>query len=328
MRGCTGGAIRQRPGDVVPRGFVESLGGTHPAGLDESSGRLELAYWITSAEHPLTARVIVNRVWQHHFGRGIVATASNFGLQGSPPSHPELLDYLAETFVADGWSLKKLHRRILLSRVYQLAGDDVAMNVEKDPDNIYLWKFSRRRLEAEAIRDAMLLVSGQLDPTPGGPHPFPAWQKKRYSLNDPFKDVYPSNRRSVYLMTQRLFKHPFLDLFDGPDRNATTEQRGNSSVATQALFLMNSTFIQEQAKAFGRRIEALGPSDEERIDGAYQLACARPASDDELRTFADFLAQYRHAAVKRGASAEEASRQAWASLAKVLLTSNEFFFID
>lgn len=318
----------EQPGDVVPRGFVASLGGNHPAGLDATSGRRELAQWITAAEHPLTSRVIVNRVWQHHFGRGLVATASNFGLQGTPPSHPELLDYLAQSFIADGWSLKKLHRRIMLSQVYQSSSEDLPANIEQDPDNIYLWKYGRRRLEAEAIRDSMLAVSGELDRSTGGEHPFPAWQKKRYSLNDPFKAVYPSSRRSVYVMTQRLFKHPLLGLFDGPDRNTTTDRRDSSSVATQALFLMNSPFIDKQAAAFGKRIEAVGATDEQRIEAGYQLAFARPATDTEVETIGDFFAQYREAAIAGGASVDDANQKAISSFAKVLLTSNEFIFVD
>ncbi|QDU60257.1 Planctomycete cytochrome C [Planctomycetes bacterium Pan216] len=318
----------ERLGDVVPRGFVGALGGATPSAIGQGSGRLELARWITAPEHPLTARVLVNRVWQHHFGRGIVESASNFGVQGRPPAQPELLDYLTETFIEDGWSLKKLHRRIVLSRVYQLGSDNIDANMEIDPDNVYLWKATRRRLESEVIRDAMLYVSGTLDLRPGGRHPFPHWTKKRYSLNGPFKQVYTSNHRSVYLMTQRLFKHPVLDLFDGPDRNSSTESRRSTNVATQALFLMNSTFIEEQSRAFADRILRSGETDDERIESAYELAYARSAEPSEQAAAREFLATHRDTSASLGTKTNDVTRQAFVSFAKVLLTSNEFFFVD
>ena len=201
---------------------------------------------------PLTARVMVNRVWQHHFGRGIVATPSNFGTRGDPPSHPELLDWLTATFVEHGWSIKSLHRLIMQSKTYQLASDSNSADEAIDPANQWYWRFNRLRLDAEAIRDAMLDVSGVLDFARPGPHPFPPIREWHWTQHFPFKADYPSNHRSVYLMTQRLHRHPFLGLFDGPDTNTTTDVRSTSTVPLQALYLMNDKFMRDTAGEFAR----------------------------------------------------------------------------
>ncbi len=186
---------------------------------------------------------MVNRIWQHHFGRGIVATPSNFGVRGEPPSHPELLDWLAARFVAGGWSIKAMHREIVLSATYQLSSDEDTRSAALDPDDRLLWRFPRRRLDAESIRDAMLAVAGRLDPSRPGRHPFPPIEDWHWTQHDAFKTVYPSNHRSVYLMTQRLVKHPFLALFDGPDTNTSTDVRGRSTVPLQALWFLNNPFV-------------------------------------------------------------------------------------
>ncbi|MCA9014938.1 MAG: DUF1549 domain-containing protein, partial [Planctomycetaceae bacterium] len=269
------------PGDVVPRQFISVISKTKPDLGQKRSGREELANWITAADHPLTARVMVNRLWYHHFGQGLVKTVDNFGVLGAAPSHPELLDYLANQLIEQQWSLKALHRQMMLSRVYRLDSNDIKENSQRDPENVYLWKYSRRRLDAESIRDAMLLVSGELDREPGGPHPFIPWHKKGYSLNGPFHEVYPSNKRSVYLMTQRLFKHPFLGLFNGPDTNETTGTRTSSNLPTQALYLMNSPFLPELADAFGARILQSAPTEEKQIQAAFQLAFSRNPTPEE-----------------------------------------------
>jgi hypothetical protein len=193
------------------------------------SGRLELARWIADPKNPLTARVMVNRVWHYHFGKGIVPTPSDFGRQGQPPTHPELLDYLATRFVESGWSVKAMHRLVMLSRTYQLSGAEDAGNARTDAGDDYLWRFPRRRLDAESIRDAMLAVAGDLDRTPGGPHPFPDPKTWDFTQHKPFKAVYDTNRRSVYLMTQRIPRHLFLAHFDGPDTNASTARRTTST---------------------------------------------------------------------------------------------------
>lgn len=306
-------------GDVVPRHFLQVIDGPEPPEIASGSGRLELAEWLTQPDHPLTSRVLVNRIWMHHFGRGLVNTPDNFGVQGATPSHPELLDWLAETFIQDGWSLKALHWRIVTSRSYQLSSEVTASNLDRDPENIYVWHYPRRRLEAEALRDATLAVSGQLDLTPGEAHPFPGWHVKKYSLNSPFQQEYETNQRSVYLMTQRLFKHSYIGLFDGPDTNSSMSQRGASSVPSQALFLMNSEFEQAQATSFAKRLLSEPASTEKRIDHAYQLAYGRSPSASEAQEIGVYLEAY---------TASSSEEEAWTSVARAILTSNEFFFID
>ncbi|MCI0540442.1 MAG: DUF1549 domain-containing protein, partial [Verrucomicrobiales bacterium] len=213
-------------GPVVKRGVPRFLCAVGTLDIPEgASGRLEFAQWLTSPRHPLTARVMVNRIWQHHFGKGIVATPSNFGLRGDEPSHPELLDYLAARLVESGWSIKAMHRLILSAKTYQLASDWDEDNARRDESNRYYWRFDRRRLDAEAIRDSMMHLAGTLDLARPGPHPFPGVEKWNWTQHSPFKAVYESNHRSVYLMTQRIQRHPYLSLFDAPDANTSTEVR-------------------------------------------------------------------------------------------------------
>ncbi|MCI0464560.1 MAG: PSD1 and planctomycete cytochrome C domain-containing protein, partial [Gemmataceae bacterium] len=236
-----------RPGKEVPRRFLLVLGGQTLSPGIKGSGRLELAGWLSDPANPLVARVMVNRIWQYHFGRGLVATPNDFGKQGRPPTHPELLDFLAQRFIDSGWSVKQMHRLIMLSRVYQLASSDDEANLKADVGNDSLWRFPRHRLDAESIRDSLLMVSGTLDRSQGGPHPFPDQRTWDFTQHKPFKAVYDTNRRSVYLMTQRIQRHPFLATFDGPDTNASTAVRTTSTTSLQALFLMNDPFVHEQA---------------------------------------------------------------------------------
>jgi len=312
-------------GPVVPRQFLRVVKESENIVPSSGSGRLELAQWLTSPDHPLTSRTLVNRLWRHHFGRGLVETVSNLGVQGTKPSHPELLDYLANQFIADGWSLKSMHRRMVLSRAYRLASRETGPNADRDPNNLYLWRQNRRRLDAESIRDALLAASGQLDRSPGGAHPFPAWHTQRYGLNSPFTDVYPTNRRSVYLMVSRLQKHPFLDLFNGPDTNQTTGQRDEASVPGQALYLLNSEFVAEQAGALAERILQSAPRTPERIDALYQRTLARAATAEEHARLARFLDQYRQLQSDRAGQTELA---AWTAVSRAVLLSNESFFVD
>ncbi len=317
------------PGDVVPRQFISVISKTKPDLDQQRSGREELANWITAADHPLTARVIVNRLWYHHFGQGLVKTVDNFGVLGAAPSHPELLDYLANQLIEQNWSLKAIHRQMMLSRVYRLDSNDIKENSQRDPGNVFLWKYSRKRLDAESIRDAMLFVSGELDREPGGPHPFMPWHKKGYSLNGPFHKVYPSKKRSVYLMTQRLFKHPFLGLFNGPDTNETTGTRSSSNLPTQALYLMNSPFLPALAESFGKRILQSNLTEEKQLQAAFQIAFSRNPTPAEQADFLESLHAYRREMLKEHPKdAAAGNQEAWTGLAKVLLTSNEFFFID
>ena len=321
----------EQAGPIVHRGVPKFLNGGKPLQIAaNSSGRLELADWLTRRENPLAARVMVNRIWQHHFGRGIVATPSNFGLRGAAPTHPELLDWLAAYFVESGWSIKAMHRLIVSSKTYQLASvlDSKLGSELHDPSNHWYWRFDRQRLDAESIRDAMLTVGGNLDSARPGPHPFPPVADWRWTQHQPFKDVYPSSHRSVYLMTQRLQRHPFLAIFDGPDTNTTTDHRGSSTVPSQALFMMNNPFVAEQARGLASRLIAHSLDPVLRLRFAYDLAWGRPPSPEEERESLDYLERYRHELIRTGVAAADCDRECWTSLAKVLLSANEFVYVD
>jgi hypothetical protein len=320
-----------RLGKEVPRRFPLVLGGQTLNGNVKGSGRLELAKWLTDPANPLTARVMVNRLWQYHFGRGIVATPNDFGKQGRRPTHPELLDYLAQRFIDSGWSMKQMHRLIMLSRTYQLAshpdaGSDKALSV--DPDNDYLWHFARRRLDAESIRDAILSVTGALDRSPGGSHPFPQPTAWDFTQHKPFKAVYDTNRRSVYLMTQRIQRHPFLAMFDGPDTNASTAGRTTSTTPLQALFLMNDPFVHEQARQFSARLIGERSDDSARIERAFLLVFGRPPTLGEAKQAESYLAEARDKLTAAGVSNGQIPARSWESFARVLFMSSEFVYVE
>jgi len=301
-------------GAAVPRRFLTVLGGqTLPA--NSGSGRLQLAEWLTDAKNPLTVRVLVNRIWQGHFGRGLVATPNDFGTRGTPPTHPELLDFLAQSFIESGWSVKSLHRRIMLTEAYRRSSlvDDRTNQI--DPENVWLSHFSRRRLQAEEIRDALLATSGDLDPTPGGPHPFPESKSWGYTQHNPFAAVYDTNRRSVYLMTQRIKRHPFLTLFDGPDPNASTPIRQTTTVPTQALFFLNDPFVHGRADRLSYTLMTL-PDDRSRVDWVCRLLYGRPAREIDVERTTRFLANAGDV------------RTAWVARLRVLFASNEFIYVD
>lgn len=316
-----------RLGEIVPRGFLQILAPDQSPDLkDAGSGRLALADWIVSPKHPLTARVIVNRIWYYHFRKGLVPTLSDFGLQGEPPTHPELLDYLAGELVRNGWSIKKLQREILLSGIYRLASLPEEINHEKDPDNRWYWRFDRRRLDGEEIRDAMLAVSGNLDASPGGSHefvPVSQWgEGVHYTQHRPFHDVYESSKRSIYLMTQRLHEHPLLGLFDPPDRSVSTPSRRASTVPLQSLFLMNGPFLEKQARSMAERILQAGSNDQERLDFAHQLAWGQQPDEATRQQALDYL----QAVQERLGHPDPVA--AWSSYARVLLSGNPFHYVD
>jgi hypothetical protein len=287
-----------RLGESVPRGFPEIIRGANPPTITAGSGRKELADWITHPDHPLTARVIVNRVWQFHFGEGIVRTPSNFGALGEPPTHPDLLDYLARTFVDDGWSPKKLHRRILLSATYRQSAAADPKVIAADPDNRLWGRHSRHRLEAEAIRDSLLEVAGKLDPARGGP-----------SVKD-----FDSPRRTLYLTTVRSDRTGFGPLFDVADSTAPVDRRTVSTVAPQALFLMNHPFVRRQAEAFADRVLSQSATEDGRLDYAHRVAFGRPPTDEERKL--------GHEVVKPG------GRTAWAEWCHLLMQANEFVTVE
>jgi hypothetical protein len=317
-------------GDVVPRGFLQVLGGATLPTDENGSGRLELAGWLSDSANPLVARVMVNRIWQHHFGRGIVATSNDFGARGKPPTNPELLDYLAAQFIQQGWSMKAIHKLIVLSHAYQVAVEPThaSLTAEKDPENDLLSHFGRRRLDAEEVRDAILFVSGDLDLSRPGPHPFPPENEWHYTQHKPFVAVYPNKHRSVYLMQQRIKKNPFLELFDGADANATVGERPVSTTPLQALFLMNDPFAHEEADRFAVRVAMAFADESRRIDFAYRLSLGRPATSDEMRMAIDFLRQCQADLRETQVPADQQPRAALASFCRVLLSSNEFMFVD
>jgi hypothetical protein len=291
-----------RLGAIVPR-HLPGIFGERPAPITAGSGRLDLARWIARADNPLTARVMVNRVWQHHFGAGLVRTPSNFGKLSAPPIHPQLLDWLADRFIRDGWSIKALHRRILLSAVYQQSSHAGPRAIEQDPENRWLARMVPRRLEAEAIRDAMLLVAGRLNRTPKG--------AATADLNLP--------RRSLYIQTVRQDRGNFSTLFDAANPEQSVESRSVSTVAPQALFLLNSEFVQASARSLARRlIEQAPDEDSPRIDRAYRWLYGRPPQAEEVEIGRSLLAS----GVARG------REDAWFDYAHVLLCSNEFVYVD
>jgi hypothetical protein len=284
-----------RLGKLVPRRFPRIIAGDHQQPITQGSGRMQLAQWIASSGNPLTARVMVNRIWQHHFGEGIVRTPGNFGKLGEPPTHPELLDYLAHQFAESGWSIKAMHRAIMLSAVYQQASVPTPETLAADPDNRLFGRMNRRRLEAEEIRDSLLAASGRLDPTMGG--------RASQDFNLP--------RRTLYLMTIRSDRSSFRELFDAADSTAIVDKRTESTVAPQALFLLNHPFAMEQAKALANRTKELGVHDNRgRIEQLYVSLYGRSPSEKEIEI---------------GLAALEQGLEAYCQL---LLCSNEFMYVD
>ncbi len=291
-------------GEEVPRRFLAVLSEDEPSSFRDGSGRLELAEAVAS--HPLTARVIVNRVWHHHFGRGIVGSASNFGQLGERPSHPELLEYLTASFKEGGSSLTALHRQIMLSATYQLSADLSRESFSLDPDNRLLWRANRRRLDAEALRDSFLFVSGGLDATVGGPS---------VELND------ESRRLTVYSKISRFKINALLRLFDFPDPSITSEQRNVTNVPLQGLFFMNSLLITNQAELLAKRLYAVNVADDAaRIKEAYRLLYSREAAESDVQFGLSFL--------QKAAGQAADGPSPWQQYAQVLLSSNEFVFVN
>lgn len=318
----------ERLGDEVPRRFLGVLGGDELPDGTSGSGRRELATWLTRPTNPLTARVFVNRVWQWHFGQGLVSTPSDFGLRGERPSHPDLLDCLAAEFVESGWDIKNLHRVIVRSQAYQRTSDSGGTASTADPTNRWLWCYSRQPLDAESIRDAMLLVSGRLDRSVPSAHPFPDVSTWGFTIHAPFHAVYESNHRSVYLMVQRSRPHPFLALFDSADPGQSVAQRLPTTTPTQALFLMNSPFVREQAEAFARRLLDLPGSIDAKIRWAVESTSGRLPSADEIGRLTTFLANYEAEVAHQNLPTDQPALAAWTALARVLLTENAFLYVD
>jgi hypothetical protein len=322
-------------GESVPRGFLSAITPRAPEIGPDVSGRRELAAWLTSAENPLTSRVAVNRVWKHLFGQGLVATPDDFGTRGEPPSHPELLDHLARQFMEDGWSLKRLVRNLVLSRTYQMSSDFQRDAAATDPENRWLWRMNRRRLQAEALRDGLLAVSGQLDPSPA--------ESVVAALNvqatgvgvKPNKQMH-SVRRTVYMPVIRNDLPALFQLFDFGDSLSVNGRRSTTNVAPQALFMLNSALVLEAAADTATIVlEASDTADERQLlERHYVRILGRPPRDEEIEPSLALI----HAVLAdreapqpadSGPALEAPARvQAWSILSQALFCSTNFQYLD
>ncbi len=338
---ASGAASAPRPNATADQVAVDQSPRADAARLADSvtsSGRLELTQWMASRQNPLTARVMVNRIWQHHFGRGLVATSDNFGVRGERPSHPELLDWLAARFVESGWSVKAMHRLMVLSSTYQQGGLSSALAQQADPDRRWLSSFPRRRLSAEELRDAMLVVSGKLDRVPGTNESGEYLVSKaenigamilpnRLAADDPLYTTFA--KRSIYLPVVRNILPDVLALFDAADPNGVTAVRNETTVASQSLFLLNSPFVREQAKQFAQRLLAEEKlTDEQRIERAHGLALGRKPSLGELAQAREYLSAYLNAQAAQARPEAERRLSAWQSYCQLLLCENEFLYLE
>jgi hypothetical protein len=312
--------------EKVPRGFLKVTDNlVQPLSIGpKESGRLQLARWLTDPAHPLTARVMVNRIWQYHFGRGIVATASDFGFRGERPTHPELLDHLAREFIRQGWSIKQMHRLIMLSSTYQQSSAYRQDGISADPENRLLWRQNRRRLEAEAIRDSLLETAGTLDRTFGGSiFDFPLMQRVTTDQSENAAlPTYRSHRRAIYLPFLRMAVYTLFADFDINDPTLPMPTRETSVVAPQALFMLNDKLVCEAAAAFADwLLERTGLDTTGRIQAAYIRAFGRPPSSSELDLGKKFLSDLTEA---EGSP----SREAWVVYCHTLLATSEFIYIN
>ena len=346
-------------GELVQPGFLSILDPsdakiTPPAGLNSTGRRTALANWLVDPKNPLVARVMVNRVWQYHFGTGIVATPGDFGRMGSRPTHPELLDYLAANFVENGWSVKKLNKFIVMSNTYRQSSDYQAKAAEADADNKLLWRYNRHRLEAEAIRDSMLQVGGMLNTKMGGPGVFPPVPAGTISALSATaaaggwsqeKDPLQNNRRSVYIFVRRNLRYPMLQEFDTPNTFEVWHTRKNTVTPAQSLDILNNDLILEWARAFAGRVMSESKASAEpweQVDRAYRISYGRGATADELKTATAFLEQQTAVMAKRLAGdgvkppmptktmegMDPARSAAFVDLCQMLFASNEFLYIN
>jgi len=325
-----GGELDQ-PGLIVPRGLVQVLCDESAAPIVEGSGRLELANWTASATNPLTARVIVNRVWLHLFGRGLVPTPDNFGAAGTPPSHPELLDTLAVDFMANGWSIKKLIQQIVLSRAYGLDSTYESRNFAVDPDNELVWRMSKRRLDAEELRDALLAVGGRLtSEPPTGSMVARTGEGLAFFVRVVGLDATDTHR-SVYLPVIRDQVLESLALFDFADPSVVTSERATTTGPAQALYFLNSPFVYQQSEALADRLHTLESDDSSRVELAYRLALARRPTELEQCRALLFVRDYAAPAARREktlAGISDPAREAWTELCQALFASAEFRYLD
>jgi Protein of unknown function (DUF1553)/Protein of unknown function (DUF1549)/Planctomycete cytochrome C len=318
-------------GQSVPRGFPTVMLASHKS-VDlpaEQSGRLELAKWMASKEHPLTARVFVNRIWDWHFGSGLVLSPENFGSLGDRPSHPELLDWLADHFMNSGWSIKDLHRLILASNTYQMASsqedDSVANRI--DPEDRLRWKFRLQRLDSEQIRDAVLAVSGRLDTSLGGKSV--PLRNRQFVFDHTSIDhtKYESLRRAIYLPVIRNNLYSLFEQFDFPDPTTPTGHRNSTTVAPQALLMMNSELLMDSADAMAKRLNDHSMDSAARIQLAYQLAVGREPTQAEVHRASSFIGDANSPNVSSDSNGSQRSQRRWSLWCQSLLASNEFMYI-
>jgi hypothetical protein len=323
------------PGEEVQPGFLSILDPgpakvTKPAGVRSTGRRTALANWLADPANPLTARVMVNRVWHHHFGTGIVATPGDFGVMGARPTHPELLDWLTSEFVRNGWSLKQLHRLIVTSSVYRQSSKHRELARKADPANRLLWRFQPQRLEAEAIRDSALAVAGLLNTATSGPSVFPprpAGSPKPVGGWDLNKNVADQQRRSIYIFVRRNDPYPMLNAIDLPDSHESCSRRNRTTTAPQALTLLNSPLTADWARHFAARVLAqAGPDRPKQVEQAYSLAYSRRPDAAERDIALTFLARQTELIGSQAADKETAEVTSLADLCLMLMNSNEFVY--
>ncbi|NBV22124.1 MAG: DUF1553 domain-containing protein [Proteobacteria bacterium] len=314
-------------GPSIPRGFLTACVTTgEPVAVDaQQSGRLQLAQWLVRGDHPQTARVMANRVWQHLMDRGLVRTPDDFGVYGDRPSHPELLDHLATRFVADGWSVKRLIRSIVLSRTYQLDSDSDARTRAADPDNTLLARHNRRRLDAEVLRDAMLVASGGLDPSPGKGSLI---QHDDVLINLMGDLHQTSTHRSVYLLHLRNSMPVELTAFNLPDGTTVTGKRDETTLPTQALYLMNSPFLVTESKRLAATLLKTSESESARIRSAFLRTLTREPSRSEAQQASGFLRRAESGLMQSAPDSETRQHTVWAAFCQALLASNELRYLD
>ncbi len=309
-------------GDAVPKAFPVVLAGEQQPVIAQGSGRRELAEWITSPANPLPARVMVNRIWQGHFGQGIVRTPNNFGIVGERPTHPELLEWLANEFVTQGWSVKKMHRLIMLSSAYQMSSEVTDEKHEKDPENRLLSRFSMRRMSVEEIRDSLLQLDGTLDPTMGGT--LQSGEGTDNEFSDARKSLHPdkTKRRTVYLPLRRSNLSTLLTLFDFGDGTTSTDIRSETNVAPQALFMMNSNFVAERSQSLAGKLLKSYTSDTDRIDRAWWAVLGRLPEPQEKTAAMEYIRKF-----PAKSSDDQARMLAWSSYCRALIASSDFIYV-
>jgi hypothetical protein len=294
------------------------VAGENQPAVESGSGRLQIARWMASKDNPLTARVMVNRIWKHHFGNGIVRSTDNFGKMGEAPSHPELLDYLASEFMSSGWSVKAMHRMILLSSAYQMSSLGSEAASKADPTNKLLQHMPVLRLEAEAIRDSILATSGTLDGTLFGPSIPPHISQYQDGRGKPKTGPLDgAGRRSIYIQVRRNFMTPLFLAFDYPTPISAIGSRTVSTVPSQALMMMNNEFVAQQASKWAERVISETPDATQRVQQMYVTAFARPAEPSEVASILSFIKA-------QGARQEQA---VWSDVAHVLFNSAEFLYV-